>query len=82
MRLPRDMSGAELAKLLQKLGYQSTRQTGSHIRLTTSDLPGQHHITVPNHDHLRVGTLAAILSDVASHFQMSKENLMNKLFNP
>jgi predicted RNA binding protein YcfA (HicA-like mRNA interferase family) len=35
MRLPRDLSGVDLAKLLQKLGYQITRQAGSHIRLTT-----------------------------------------------
>ncbi len=35
MKLPRDISGEELAKLLKKFGYEITRQTGSHIRLTT-----------------------------------------------
>jgi hypothetical protein len=35
MRLPRDLTGAELAKLLRALGYDLTRQTGSHMRLTT-----------------------------------------------
>ena len=33
MKLPRDVSGDELGKRLGKLGYEITRQTGSHIRL-------------------------------------------------
>ncbi len=48
MRLPRDISSKELTKLLQKLGYQISRQKGSHIRLTTT-LQGEHHLTIPNH---------------------------------
>ena len=35
MRLPRDLSGIELDVKLEKYGYQITRQTGSHMRLTT-----------------------------------------------
>jgi predicted RNA binding protein YcfA (HicA-like mRNA interferase family) len=34
MRLPRDVSGAELVKRLGRIAYRVTRQTGSHIRLT------------------------------------------------
>ncbi len=79
MKLPRDLSGAELAKALSRIGYQVTRQTGSHIRLTI-DTPSQHHITVPAHDPLKVGTLAAILSDVATHLKLSREALLEKLF--
>ncbi len=52
MKLPRDLSGAELVKGLQKVGYTITRQKGSHIRLTTQR-NGEHHITVPKHDPLR-----------------------------
>ena len=48
MRLPRDISGYELAKLLSKYGYTVTRQTGSHIRLTTQQ-KGEHHVTIPAH---------------------------------
>jgi predicted RNA binding protein YcfA (HicA-like mRNA interferase family) len=59
VRIPRDISGADLVKALERLGYRPTRQTGSHLRLTTT-LNGEHHITVPNHDPLRIGTLAAI----------------------
>lgn len=47
MRLPRDLSGAELVKRLARLGYAATRQTGSHIRLT-SHAHGEHHVTIPN----------------------------------
>ena len=36
MKIPRDVGGEELAKLLKNYGYQVTRQTGSHIRLTTA----------------------------------------------
>ena len=57
MRLPRNLSGAKLVKSLKKLGYIQTRQTGSHIRLTWSLDEDEHHITIPNHTPLKVGTL-------------------------
>ena len=79
MRLPRDLSGDDLAKDLRAFGYQVTRQTGSHLRLTTSER-GEHHVTIPRHQPLRVGTLAAILADVADHFELSREELVARLF--
>lgn len=66
MRLPRDLIGAELVRRLARLGYAVTRPTGSHMRLTYGT-GGEHHVTVPNHDPLRIGTLAAILDAVAAH---------------
>lgn len=80
MKLPRDVSGAALAHALEKFGYEITRQTGSHLRLS-SRLKGEHHITIPRHSSLRIGTLAAILSAVATHFQVSREELAKKLFD-
>ena len=80
MKLPRDISGADLAKALERLGYRITRQTGSHLRLT-SNSPIQHHITVPAHDPLKVGTLAAILADVAVHGKMNRDDLIRRLWN-
>ena len=77
MRLP--LSGNDLAQALKKLGYQVTRQTGSHLRLTTLE-HGEHHITIPQHHSLRVGTLAAILSEVAAHFEITREELAERLF--
>lgn len=80
MRLPRDLSGVALVKVLAKLGYQSTRQTGSHVRLTTQE-HGEHHVTIPLHDPLRIGTLANIIGDVAGHFGLLKEDVLQKLFS-
>jgi predicted RNA binding protein YcfA (HicA-like mRNA interferase family) len=62
--------------LLAGVGYRISRQTGSHIRLTV-DSPTQHRITSPAHDPLRVGTLAAILSDVAEHRKISRDDLLD-----
>ncbi len=80
MRLPRDLSGGQLAKLLAAYGYVITRQTGSHMRLTTRR-HGEHHITIPAHDPLRVGTLNSILTDAAAHLQLTKDQLLAALFD-
>ncbi len=79
MKLPRNIDAQQFIKALQNYGYQPTRQTGSHIRLTTQQ-NGQHHLTIPNHDPLRIGTLNAILTDVAQHLGVSKEELAERLF--
>ena len=79
MRLPRDLSGPDLVRALKLLGYIVTRQTGSHMRVTTTE-HGEHHITIPNHDSLRIGTLSAILTDVAAHFEIDRDALLKRLF--
>jgi predicted RNA binding protein YcfA (HicA-like mRNA interferase family) len=79
MRLPRDLSGRDLAKALAKLGYEITRQTSSHIRLTTTQ-NGEHHVTIPDHDSIRVGTLAGILGDVARHHDLTRDRLAQFIF--
>lgn len=80
MRIPRDLSGPELIRRLDKLGYAPTRQSGSHVRLTTK-ANGEHHITVPNHDPLRLGTLSAILGTVAAHHGIDRDQLLKRLFD-
>jgi predicted RNA binding protein YcfA (HicA-like mRNA interferase family) len=77
MRIPRDLSGPDLVRALSPLGYTLTRQTGSHLRLTTKE-KGEHH--VPRHDALRLGTLSAILSDVAEHLRLPRDELIRRLF--
>ena len=79
MRLPRDLSGRELAGLLSRFGYAVDRQTGSHIRLTTQ-VPSEHHITIPAHDPIKVGTLSAILKDVGEHAGLDRADLLGVLF--
>ena len=66
MKLPRDLSSAELEKSLRRtFGYEFTRQVGSHRRVTTL-VGGQHHLTIPQHDPIRVGTLRTILVKLSS----------------
>lgn len=79
MRLPRDVSGQELARRLARLGYQITRQTGSHIRLTRR-ANVEHHITIPMHENLKIGTLNNVLKDVAEHLKVSKGELLRDLW--
>ena len=69
----------DLANRLGRLGYTITRQTGSHLRLSTSERD-QHHVTIPNHHPLKVGTLAGILNDVAAHLEISRDELIQRLF--
>jgi hypothetical protein len=40
----------------------------------------QHTITVPWQDPLRIGTLAAILADMAVHHELARDDLIFKLF--
>ena len=79
MKLPRDMDAAELIKALARLGYRPVRQTGSHIRLQCDD--PVHAITIPNHRPLRVGTLAAIITDVAAQHEMERDALVKLLLS-
>ena len=79
MKLPRDVSGQDLARRLRSYGYEVTRQVGSHMRLTTHER-GEHHVTIPVHDELRVGTLEYILASVAHHLGLDRQELTLKLF--
>ncbi|MEO8297265.1 MAG: type II toxin-antitoxin system HicA family toxin [Burkholderiales bacterium] len=78
MKLPRDLAGTELAAALARVGYEVTRQTGSHLRLTLAAEP-QHHLTIPAHVPLKVGTLSAILGDVAQRLQIDRQELLRRL---
>ncbi len=54
--LPR-VSGAEVVRALERLGFVVARQRGSHIVMRR----GSTGCVVPNHRELKVGTLAGIL---------------------
>lgn len=78
MKTPRDLSGAELAKALRKLGYSITRQSGSHLRVTTQ-AGGEHHEVIPNHSPIKIGTLKSILRNVAAHHRIAVSELLELL---
>jgi predicted RNA binding protein YcfA (HicA-like mRNA interferase family) len=78
VKLPRDVDGVTLAKALARVGYEVTRQSGSHIRLTLH-APPEHHVTIPAHTPLKLGTLAAVLADVAQRLQTDRPSLVDRL---
>ena len=82
MKLPRDLDGNKLARLLGRYGYRVTRQTGSHLRLTSTQKGAEHHLTVPAHKEIRVGTLRDILKDAASYLEKDVAALVEELFGP
>ncbi len=77
-RLPQ-ISGRDLVKLLQSLGYTSVRQRGSHVRLRKATEIGEHNITVPDHKAIAKGTLNDILTRVSLWNGISKEELLQRL---
>lgn len=78
MRLPRDIFN-RINKILYKLGYQICRQKSSYIRLTTYQ-NGEHHITIPNHYSIRLGTLSAIINDIAFLTLKNQEEIATEIF--
>jgi predicted RNA binding protein YcfA (HicA-like mRNA interferase family) len=82
LKLPRDPDGKKLPALLRPYGCQITRQTGSHLRLTSARKGRDHHVTIPAHRELSVGTLHRILRDVAMYLEMELATFLNELFGP
>jgi predicted RNA binding protein YcfA (HicA-like mRNA interferase family) len=80
MNYPKGLSADDLIKVLKKYHYQISRQKGSHIRLTTT-INGEHHITIPNHSSLKIGTLSSIIKEVALYLGKTKEDVIKELFS-
>ena len=78
LRLPQ-ASGQQVVRLLGKLGYEVIRQRGSHVRMRKSSPLGAHHITVPAHRTVALGTLNDILSRVSLWNNMPKGDLIRRL---
>ena len=82
MRLPRDLSGDEVARLLARhYGYRVKRSRGSHMTVTRAT-PGAtpHSITVPRHRAVSIGTLDAIVGDIAKALGLAKAEVRDTLF--
>lgn len=80
MKSPRSLSAKELIKLLKIYGYEVSSQKGSHIKITTQQ-KGKHHLAIPNHNPMKIGTLNSILRQVAEHFEKSKEDVLKEIFS-
>jgi predicted RNA binding protein YcfA (HicA-like mRNA interferase family) len=57
VKLPRDLSGRDVVKALQRLGFAVVRQEASHIRMQREAT----RITIPNHKAIAPKTLQSIL---------------------
>lgn len=56
------ISGKQLVKALQKIGYYIRSQQGSHIHLRH---PLHPPLTIPNHKEISRGTLRAIIRQIS-----------------
>jgi len=77
-RLPQ-ISGRNLIRLLHSLGYETSRQRGSHVQLRKVTQVGEHHVTIPDHKILAKGTLSDILTRVSLWNGIPKEELIDRL---
>jgi predicted RNA binding protein YcfA (HicA-like mRNA interferase family) len=71
-RLP-VLSGQRLVKALERAGWQTVRQRGSHVRLKHPDR--RVSITVPLHRELKRGTLSGILNDAGLETEQLRQLL-------
>ena len=79
MRIPRDLSGADLAETLcRRWQYKMVHQVGSHIILETEE-PDHQGIAIPDHRPLRLGTLASILRAAAGHKRVTRDAIIESL---
>jgi predicted RNA binding protein YcfA (HicA-like mRNA interferase family) len=69
-KLPR-ISGTELIRALERLGFTVVRQRGSHIIMRR----GSSGCVVPNHRKIKVGTLTGILKQA----EVSADEFMDAL---
>jgi predicted RNA binding protein YcfA (HicA-like mRNA interferase family) len=73
------VSGFQLVKVFNSLGYTVLRQRGSHIQLGKMTAAGEHRITVPLHDEIAKGTLNDIITKVSERNGITKEDLFDIL---
>jgi predicted RNA binding protein YcfA (HicA-like mRNA interferase family) len=71
VKLPGDLSGADVIRALERAGFTVLRQSGSHVRLGKNEV----RVTVPDHKAIAPGTLKSILKQAG----LSIDDLVNKL---
>jgi len=79
MKVPRDLSGGQLVKVLcRDWDYRQVHQEGSHIILQT-ETPSHQRLSIPNHNPVRVGTLNSIIRAVATHKGADRQAVLTSL---
>jgi predicted RNA binding protein YcfA (HicA-like mRNA interferase family) len=73
MKLPREVSGKELVRALERIGYRQIRQKGSHVTLVARS-PNEHHIVVPLHNPLKLECLQELLPMLLAIVRLRKKS--------
>jgi predicted RNA binding protein YcfA (HicA-like mRNA interferase family) len=55
------LSGEKIVSALERLGFNQSRQRGSHVVLTKQTPGGKRIAVVPLHKEVKIGTLQGIL---------------------
>ena len=72
MMPPCKLSGEELARQdFGRFGYRLLRQKGSHITLNADAQDGERRLTIPSRRKMSVGTISAIISELAGHLGLN-----------
>jgi predicted RNA binding protein YcfA (HicA-like mRNA interferase family) len=69
------LSGQKVIKTLQKMGFESIRQRGSHVVLKKTTIDGVVGCVVPLHKELAIGTLSSILRQAKLSNEVFMEHL-------
>ncbi|MDD5658474.1 MAG: type II toxin-antitoxin system HicA family toxin [Actinomycetota bacterium] len=62
MKLP-IISGKDVIKIFEKIGYKVVRQKGSHVKLRDDKNEFHNPLTIPNHKVLKIGLLKKLIKD-------------------
>jgi predicted RNA binding protein YcfA (HicA-like mRNA interferase family) len=57
MKIPRDVNGSEAVRALRRAGYETMRQTGSHLIMRKDGRT----VVVPQHKPIKPGTLKGLM---------------------
>jgi len=71
VKIPRDLSGRDVVKALRRLGFDFSRQTGSHAILRK----GPRTVVVPQHKPIKPGTLKGVIEQAGITLEELRENL-------
>ena len=50
------------------------------MTLTRVDQGAEHNVTIPRHRNVHIGTLSAIISDIADYFECTRDEILREIF--
>ncbi|MFZ2521931.1 MAG: type II toxin-antitoxin system HicA family toxin [Minisyncoccia bacterium] len=73
----RDISGKQMVRIFQTLGFVVLSQKGSHIKMSRVQGGKEQTLVIPNHTSISKGTLKTIYIQAGNYIP---ENQLKKLF--